>query len=73
MGNMHSMRGAAPADEVIPKVVKWIEPQSTVYTDGLRAYKKLPTLSAECRLNSLRTTFASPIAWTGQSGGPDVP
>ena len=29
---------------VIPRVQRWIEPGSTVFTDGLRAYKQLPKL-----------------------------
>lgn len=39
--NMHQMRGAAPAEEVIPRVTRWVEPNSTVFTDGLRAYLQL--------------------------------
>ena len=41
---LHQMRGAAPAEEVIPKLQRWVAKGSTVYTDGLRAYVRIKNM-----------------------------
>ena len=44
MPSFYKMKGAAPANAVLPLVEKWVLPKTTIFTDGLRAYLKLPKL-----------------------------
>ena len=47
MPGFHKMKGAAPADAVLPLVERWVEEGSTIFTDGLRAYLRLPKLKGK--------------------------
>ena len=38
MPKFYKTKGAAPAKEVLPRVQRWVEPNTLVFSDGLRAY-----------------------------------